>query len=208
MRIFSYFLFAAAFFTTACSKIETVEVKDDDGHVIERYMRRKSDFAKEGKYEKFAADGVKIEEASYRNDTLHGQRTLFYENGKPQYVEQYKNGLFEGPYRAFHDNEKLKLEGNYAGGAMTGEWKAYYPSGQLKEIVRFENNEENGPFTEYHDNGKLKAEGSYLEGDYEHGELKLYDEQGELFRRMMCDRGICKTIWLRDSTQLQNPAEE
>jgi len=181
--------------------IEIVEQKNEEGKIVERFQRRKSDFAKQGFYEKFSPEGVKIEEATFENDTLDGKRIIFYENGNAQYIENYNHGQFEGAYLAYFENGKLKLEGNYENGAMKGEWKAYYDNSQLKEIVNFENNEENGPFVEYHENGKLKAEGSYLEGDKEHGELKLYDENGELMRRMMCDRGICSTVWQRDSTE-------
>ena len=78
---------------------------------------------------------------------------------------------------------------------MTGKWKGYYDNGALKEEVIFVNNQENGPFIEYYPNGKLKAEGTYLEGDYEQGELKLYNESGELIRRMNCEKGVCKTVW-------------
>jgi antitoxin component YwqK of YwqJK toxin-antitoxin module len=198
-----YTLFALLSLTvlTACSDLERVEVKDANGVVTERYSRRKSDYAREGKFEKFSASGIKVQEANYANDLLEGQRTIFWDNGKPQYIEHYRGGQFEGVYQAFHENGKMKLEGHYVAGEMTGTWKGYYDNGQLKEVVNFEQNQENGPFTEYYPDGKLKAEGAYLDGDNEHGELKLYDSTGTLTRRMMCDRGICHTVWQADTTQ-------
>jgi len=48
---------------------------------------------------------------------------------------------------------------------------------------------------EYHPNGSLKAEGQYLNGDFEQGELKLYDETGRLVRIMDCEQGVCRTRW-------------
>lgn len=50
---------------------------------------------------------------------------------------------------------------------------------------------ENGLFIEYYCNGKLVVEGVYKEGDYEYGELKIYNENGELFCMMLCDNGCC-----------------
>jgi antitoxin component YwqK of YwqJK toxin-antitoxin module len=197
------FLFFSFWLVSCGSDLETIEVKNDEGVIVETYTRKKVDYAKEGLYQKFSDQGVLIEKSNYRNDTLEGERTLFYENGNPQYIENYKKGQFEGPFKAYHDNGTLKLEGIYTDNAMEGEWKAYYENGQLKEIVQFENNQENGPFIEYHPNGKLKAKGSYLEGDHEHGELELYDESGELFKKMMCDKGICRTSWQRDTTTMQ-----
>ena len=60
-------------------------------------------------------------------------------------------------------------------------------------------NEENGPFKEYHLNGNLKAVGNYLNGPNEDGNLKVYDENGDLEREMECTAGICHSIFSRDS---------
>ena len=115
-------------------------------------------------------------------------------------------GQFTGEYRLYHDNGELKQKGTYRNNAMTGPWETYYDNGQLKERVQFEGNMENGPFIEYHRNGKLAAEGAYKEGDYEHGELKIYNENGELIRSMLCDNGRCQTTW--SAEEEQEPTEK
>ncbi len=176
------------------SKTETIEMTDESGNKI-HYERRLNDYAKEGWYVKSNASGQKLEEAHYTNDTLDGLRILYSEIGDTQVIESYKNGAFDGKYQTFYENGKLKLLGIYQDNIMTGKWKGYYDNGALKEEVIFVNNQENGPFIEYYPNGKLKAEGTYLEGDYEQGELKLYNESGELIRRMNCEKGVCKTVW-------------
>ena len=181
--------------------IESVEVTDEAGNITEKYERRVADNMRHGLYQLFDENGKIVEMAIYQNDTLNGKRTMFFENGKPQYVENYINGKFEDDYSSFFENGQLKLNGKYTNGAMNGEWKGYHDNGQLKEIVQFVENEENGPFIEYHPNGKLAAEGSYLNGDNEHGELKLYDENGALIKKMNCDKGICRTTWQSDSTK-------
>lgn len=192
------FLFASIFIALLAfgckSNIETVENTNSAGYT-ERYERRKSDYAKEGKYAKFDPDGQILEEAQYSNDTLNGYRILYYENGDTQIVEKYEMGTFSGFYKVFYPNGQEKLVGQYQNNKMTGPWKAYYEDGQLKEVVTFRDNNENGPFIEYHPNGNLKAEGTYLDGDREHGELKLYDENGKHIKTMMCDRGNCRTTW-------------
>ena len=48
-----------------------------------------------------------------------------------------------------------------------------------------------------------KAEGTYIDGDNEQGELKLYDEQGELEKIMQCERGICHTTWKKEMSVSQ-----
>lgn len=177
--------------------LEVVEKTDAYGD-IERYSRRINNYAKEGPYSRISPEGNILETANYRNDTLHGPRVLYFENGDTQVIEQYDYGVFAGPYRAYYEGGALELEGNYVANAMEGNWKRYYPNGQLMEEVSFQDNQENGPFTEYHENGALKAEGYYKEGDNEHGLLKIYDEQGELIKTMNCQHGVCRTVWEKE----------
>ncbi len=179
------------------SELEVVEKTDAYGNT-ERYTRRLDDYAKEGKYSKMSPEGNLIESAHYHNDTLHGLRVIYYENGDTQIVEQYEHGLFAGPYQAYYEGGDLELEGIYTANSMEGVWKRYYPNGQLMETVSFQDNQENGPFTEYHENGKLKAEGYYKDGDNEHGLLKIYDQEGELVKTMNCQHGVCRTVWEKE----------
>ena len=176
----------------SCSNLETITEQDDSGNTI-KYVRDKEDYAREGLYQVFGADGKLLEEANYKDDQLHGERKLFYANGQVEAVEQFANGEYTGNFLGYYENGKLKIAGNYVDNAMSGEWKRYYENGQTMEVVLFENNEENGPFVEYHENGKLKTEGSYKNGDNEHGELKMYKQNGELERIMDCEMGRCKT---------------
>lgn len=181
----------------ACSNIETVDNTDENGQ-REHYQRRKKDFAKEGFYQRFRADGSKAEEANYLNDSLQGERKYFYPNGKVESIEHYQMGVIHGKFEAFYEDGTHKVEQTFVNGALEGESLAYYPNGQLKERVMLKNNDENGPFTEYYENGKLKAEGSYLpseDGPLEEGELKEYDENGELIRIADCKQGVCLTRW-------------
>lgn len=189
---------------TSCKKdIKTITETNPETKEKLEYQIRISDEKKHGTYKLTSAKGVLIETAQYQDGELDGERLLFFENGEVQYREQYKQGQFEGPYFSYFDSGSPESEGQYVENAMQGEWKFYYSNGQVKEILRFTDNEENGPFLEYHENGKMKAEGQYLKGDYEEGELKLYDEQGELERIMNCDKGICRTQWVRDTTTIQ-----
>lgn len=174
--------------------VEKMEITDPAGNV-ERFSRRVSDYARHGEYTRTSPDGHLLESAYFVNDSLHGERVLYYATGDTQIVETYRNGYFEGPYRAYYANKQLELAGQYTANVMDGEWRRYYESGQLMEIVNFQENAENGPFQEFYENGKPKAEGFYKDGDNEHGLLKLYDESGELIRTMNCINGVCRTVW-------------
>lgn len=191
----------------ACqSKVEQVKTEDNYGYT-ERYERRKSDFARHGLYEKLTADGKKLEEAHYTNDTLDGLRILYYETGDTQVVETHRMGIFAGPFRAFYENGQLEIEGQYEANVMHGPWKRYYQSGELMEVVNFAENAENGPFVEYYKNGNKKAEGTYRNGE-EQGLLKKFSLAGEHIRSMNCEDGVCRTIWKADNAdELEAEAE-
>ncbi|MEM1320209.1 MAG: toxin-antitoxin system YwqK family antitoxin [Bacteroidota bacterium] len=197
MRTFFPILFLALCLAACKGELETVESEDADGNLI-RFTRNTENYARQGVFTRLSPDGQKLEEAHYNNDTLDGQRTIFYPSGKAEIIENYSKGQFAGTFQTFYESGQLQLEGKYSSGAMNGEWRGYYESGQLKEIVRFQDNEENGPFKEFYSNGQPKAEGSYLNGDNEHGELLLYDENGELTKKMNCNHGICRTTWTKD----------
>ncbi len=177
--------------------IESVENRDDKGQLLEKFDRRKKDFAKEGKYQAFYPNGTIREEAFYQNDTLTGEQKFFYPSGTCEIVQNRQNGLFEGKYQKFFENGTLESEGDYRRNAMTGPWKFHYKNGVLKELVEFRDNEENGSFKEYYENGTLKTEGAYIDGDNENGPLKMYDSLGVLVKTMECDNGACRTIWVK-----------
>ncbi|MCB0636489.1 MAG: toxin-antitoxin system YwqK family antitoxin [Lewinella sp.] len=192
-------LLAACKSNSKSAHLETVEETDEYGY-LEVYQRRKSDFAREGWYQLINQDGVVIEAAQYEHDTLQGQRILFYDTGDTNIVETYHLGLFDGPYRVYREDGSLSVSGQFTNNVREGEWYGYYDNGAVKEIVMFQDNLENGAFTEYHPNGKLKAEGYYRDGDNEDGQLKIYNENGELVKRMDCDMGRCNTVWSADET--------
>jgi antitoxin component YwqK of YwqJK toxin-antitoxin module len=183
------------------SATEIAETRDEQGR-LERYERRKKDFAKEGLYQKFHPNGKVAIEAHYVNDTLHGMRKYFYENGNAESIENFVHGEYEGAYQHFHENGTLQLEQTYIKGALQGISKTYYENGILADQVTLVNNEEDGPFVEFYENGTKKAEGFYTpgpEGPLEQGELKEYNEAGELIRTANCKNGVCTTVWKKEN---------
>ncbi len=189
----------AVFSITACSKLEYIENKDEQGKLLEKYSRRKDTYAKEGPYQAFYPNGKVFEESNYLNDTLHGERKLFYESGALQSVEHLDHGRYNGAYLKYYENGQLSNEGQYVGNEMSGVWKRYFETGELMEEVTFSKNEENGPFKIYHKNGKISIEGVYEQGENEQGELKKFDEKGELTAKMICFYGACATTWSKES---------
>lgn len=195
LNLFLFFLF------TACSSVETIDVKDASGVLTERFTQNKKTKLKEGKRIQYFENGAIMEESTYLKDILHGERKIYYENGELQILEKYKNGNFDGLYQAYYNTGQVELEGKYINGSMNGLWTRFYETGEKMEVVAFEENEENGPFTEYHANGQLKAKGAYQNGDNEQGELQLFNEDGQVIKKMSCENGRCKTTWVKEATE-------
>jgi len=199
----STLMLSGSLFLAACnyfSATEVAESHDEQGR-LERYERRKKDFAKEGLYQKFHPNGKVALEAHYINDTLDGVRKFFYPNGGVESIENFVQGEFHGPYQHFYENGTLQLEQVFIDGALQGLSKTHYPNGILTDQVTLVNNEEDGPFVEYYENGAKKAEGFYTpgaDGPLEQGELKEYNELGELIRMANCKDGCCVTTWKKE----------
>jgi hypothetical protein len=138
-------LFACLFFLPACqSDLETVENRDAHGR-LERFQRRKKDFAKEGPYQRFHEKGYLIEEAHFVNDTLEGERKFFYPNGAVESIEHFSRGAYTGKYQKFYENGQMQLEQEYANGVLQGLSTAWYPNGVKKETVTLRENEGKRP---------------------------------------------------------------
>ena len=180
---------------SGCNGLKTVE--HTDGIVTDRYTVDKKG-QRHGEFRRFIGNDTLAELSHYVHGMLHGARTLYSASGAVEIQENYVNDTLHGDYQVFFANGDLRIEGVYAHGVMGGIWKRYYPDGQVLEEVTYAENVENGPFVEYHENGKLKTRGHYLDGDFEHDTLYMYDLEGELIRKMICDRGICRTFWLAE----------
>lgn len=151
----------------------------------------------DGVYSDKNEKGTIVEKGEIRNGVQVGKRTTYFDNGAVHTEENYVNGSYEGPFKEYKPNGKLFQEGQYSNNAMSGVWKTYYDTGELKEEVTFIENNENGPFKEYHKNGKVKYEGTYKNGDHEDGEMRVYNEDGELIKKLDCKAGDCNTIWIK-----------
>lgn len=197
MKFLSSTIFILLFLTFGCKNSNTIQVKDDNGNVLEKYTIS-ADSLKQGPYLAYFKNGSVREEAHYIDGKLSGERKIFNSKGQIEIIESYENNQLNGPHKTFHANGQLKIDSEYSNDLLQGLLKSFDENGQLKEEVTFKSNEENGPFKEYFDNGQIEWEGEYYKGDNEYGLLKQYNREGALIKKMMCDStglGICRTIW-------------
>ncbi|MBK8192298.1 MAG: hypothetical protein IPK76_03580 [Lewinellaceae bacterium] len=100
---------------------------------MERFERRKTDFAKAGLYQRFHQDGHLVEEAHFVNDTLHGERKFFFPNGKVERIEHHQHGVMHGKYEQFYESGQLQLAQEFVNGVLEGISTAWFPNGQKKK---------------------------------------------------------------------------
>ena len=183
-------------------RTDFIEIYDDD-LLLERYQIDK-DSLRNGLTQKFYPSGNLFEQSEYVHGALTGERILYYENGIPEIIERYCEGMICDTIRTYYQDGTLKFEAVYTNSVMTGIARSFYPSGKLKEEVTFKENVEEGPFTEFHENGGIKWEGTYLNGPNEFGLLMEYDTTETLIRKMMCDSmAICQTIWTPEKGDME-----
>lgn len=101
-------------------------------------------------YKKGYKDNLLMTE-TYRNNQLHGTKTIYFPDGKVTEIEHYSNGRKEGKKQVY----SLK--------------------GQLLQEYEFKNGKLNGPSTVYDASGKKISEGAYKNG-LRYGEWKFYEE--------------------------------
>lgn len=195
MRCYSIILFIGILLVAGCSKQVTKSEVDPDSGFKTEYVIRQTDSIYHGPYTKSDSAGLLLERGNYVEGELHGIREILFPDGSVKVRERYNNGKMHDLYEYFFPNGQHELKGYYVDGAMYGAWKKFDDKGNLVEVVTMVNNEEMGPFTEYNAAGKLQAEGVYLHGPNEDGVLNLYDDAGELYKKMLCDSGICITTW-------------
>lgn len=196
-----FYLLTMVLLTQCKQNVEnTIEVADEEGHIIEKYQIQLPDSIKNGTYNRYDTQGLLMVSANYIAGKLQGERRMYYPSGTVELIEHYENDVHHGLYQVFYENGNVKLQGQYVEGKMEGEWQGFYEDATPKEKVTFKGNQENGAFVEYHPNGSLKAKGTYFNGDNEDGLLELFDEAGDLERTMECKRGRCQTTWTRMKT--------
>jgi antitoxin component YwqK of YwqJK toxin-antitoxin module len=187
---------------TACQKTtEVVEIRDENGKLVEKFQIRAADGEKHGWYKKLEDEKVILEE-NYQEGLLEGKRIFYGSNGKPIEEETYEKGLLVGEVISYYESGEVKAKQPYiiknGESVLEGTFREYFKNGQLKTEATMKANETNGPFTEYHKNGNIKAKGTQvtheLLGRVDDGLLELFDENGELVKKMNCSLGRCETI--------------
>ena len=178
--------------------------KDDDS-----YNRR------EGKTISFFKNGTKLREANYKNGKLEGKEYWYNQDGKIEWILEYKNNIQNGKEIRYFGNGKIETEENFKNGERNGEGKyyhedgrlvtvtnyldgivhgknvTYYKNGKTKSETMYKNGEVEGKWVEYNENGSIKDQGEVINGN---GEFRTYFESGKLHSKTIYKNGKRKYI--------------
>jgi antitoxin component YwqK of YwqJK toxin-antitoxin module len=138
---------------------------------------------------------------------LHGEQTIFYENGAMQSIASYEHGNLHGVKKVWHSDGSLLEEGNYSLGKLEGRFfqkmqdgreiiftyrdnlknglhEIYFPPDQKGQKIRalqanYRNDQPEGIVTEYNEKGTKITETPYVAG-VKQGKASLYGADGKL----------------------------
>ena len=102
---------------------------------------------------------------------------IIHENG----ITTLNGQKFSGRCKTYYQDGKLNSEQEYKNGLDNGEWIFYYYNGNVETKGTFLEGKRNGKWLFYHENGKIKLEAEYKLGD-KVGRWVEYDTNGEVFR--------------------------
>lgn len=140
--------------------------------------------------------------STYLNNDLYGTRQNFFENGKLDDEEVYKNGWLQsvyqydstgkmihvsklengsGKYDEIYPNGQKLFEGTYVQGSLHGAFTKYFFDGSVENTRTYNHGLLDGDYKEYFYGGKLSVEGKYTMGK-KTGTWKFYSSEGKLTR--------------------------
>lgn len=71
-----------------------------------------------------------------------GEATFYYENGKLELQENYKDGKLDGDVTYFYKDGKIKFKEHFKNGERNGESITYYKNGEIKSKIKYKNGKE------------------------------------------------------------------
>ena len=109
-------------------------------------------------------DGAMASQDMYRQGKLNGESRIFYPEGSPSEVFEYRDGVKDGKWEQYYPDGKLKLKGNFKGGDKAGPFQTWYASGTPMMSGQYRDGHQDGTWTFFDDKGKISRKETYREG--------------------------------------------
>lgn len=102
---------------------------------------------RQGPYERWSADGIRLESGAYAGGERDGDWAWWYDSGRPRALARFRAGRQVGVYLELHGNGRLHIQVPYAGGRMHGPAGKWHDNGRPMAAGRFESNRKVGLWT-------------------------------------------------------------
>ena len=88
------------------------------------------DGVQSGPYEIYFPNGQLVQKSSWAiingERTWDGLRETYYQNGQPQTIQYYRNGVLDGPHITYNEDGSMRARRTYNMGERCGVWSLYY----------------------------------------------------------------------------------
>ena len=91
----------------------------------------------------------------YKNNKLHGKRTVFHMNGKICSECNFKDGKINGLSTNYFPNGNKRCENTFVNNCVNGLSTWWYENGNIKMKFSYISGKPSGVYTEWNENGKL-----------------------------------------------------
>ena len=148
------------------------------------------DYKKDSLWVQFNEDGKVVFTENYKNDLLHGKKTIYFppnkETGKVERINSiliYEEGKPEGEFIEYFEFGGTRMSGTYKNGLKQGVWNEYQPTGKLLVSNRYKDGVKHGWCSAYDVMGKETNKVYYYYGNKKEGKelafiMKQLKEKG------------------------------
>jgi antitoxin component YwqK of YwqJK toxin-antitoxin module len=124
----------------------------------------------------------------FLDNKMHGNVTVWYENGAKMYEYAVVKGEEHGLRRRWAANGQLTGEGYFYHDKKHGVFKAWRENGTLSCVTTWVNGVKEGPCTEYYENGNKETERFFVAGEAEGLSTRWY-KNGQIHARGLLRKG-------------------
>ena len=132
---------------------------------------------------------------THRNDRFDTDFS-FNKNGLLQSVENHKDGELHGQVTIWNEDGQKKFERSYKDGKKDGVWSWWFDNGQIESIKNYKAGKLDGEFTDWVKNGNMFSKGSY-KNNQSHGLWTYWNNKNQKTEIREYDNGklIYKTLF-------------
>ncbi|RZV62778.1 MAG: toxin-antitoxin system YwqK family antitoxin [Flavobacteriaceae bacterium] len=142
------------------SDISEVTFLASNGNIISKGKMNGKKYVGEWLYFHNDSDKVMTQENYNDDGLLHGDKSVYFNNGQLAEHMSFVNGKAEGNAKNYTEKGIVIKDFNYKNGEMHGSYKDYTPKGELIVEGQFKNGKKHSIWR-YYENGELQKEKNY-----------------------------------------------